>query len=128
MRLDRVASTFICQLNKPENRAKLEAYRNRRDGSAAEFVRYYLDVFSMLENTPAWNVRGVNKMLNELTAKVRATINHEKQGKSSAYAHAGMLLNKIDQMGWLEAEPRNYGHIALAPKISMDELQAVLAA
>ena len=73
----------------------LEEYKSRRDGSKQELARYYRDVVSALKGTPAWGVSGVNKMINDLTEKVRATFVRAKNGKTSAYAHAGWLLNQL---------------------------------
>lgn len=124
MKLNKIESTFICQLNKPNNRAMLEGYRNRRDKSGAELARYYRDVFAALRNTPAFGVSGVNKMLNELTASVLATLNREKSGKTSAYAHAGKLLRCLDFYGNTEAKDKyndNDRH-TLQPMLNPDQL------
>ena len=41
MKFYEVETTFVCQLGKAKNRAMLEAYRDRKDTSVEEFVRYY---------------------------------------------------------------------------------------
>lgn len=119
--------TWICQLNKPQNRMMLEAYKDRKDRSIVEFIRYYIDVTGALRNTPAWGVSGVNKMINELTDAVRATINHAKRGKSSAPAHANKLLSIIDFYHNEEAVSRYCGNYKLKPLLSIEELQPFLA-
>ena len=99
MKFKDVEQTFVCQFSKPQNKVMLEGYVARRDKSGAELARYYMDIIGALANTPAWGVSGVNKMVNELTAAVRATLANEKKGKTSAYAHANKLLNYIKRFG-----------------------------
>jgi hypothetical protein len=128
--LGQIESTYVCQLNKPENRKVLEGYRDRRDGSGRELANYYRDLVMMLQGTPAWNVSGVNKMLNELTDQVRATLNHAKKGKTSAYARARALLYKIDSFKDQEAPPQKPGAWYrktdwLQPLVTPEELQAL---
>lgn len=122
MKFKDLETTFICQLNKPQNRAILEGYKNRRDSSGKELARYYIDVFNMLIGTPAFGVSGVNKMLNELTAKVKATLNRERRGKTTAWAHAGVLLNQINYFGNEEAKAKYCGRHKLVPMLSAEEL------
>jgi hypothetical protein len=123
MKFKDVETTFICQLNKPENRAVLEGYKNRKDKSGKELAQYYRDIFNMLKNTPAYGVSGVNKMLNELTASVRATLNKERKGKTSAYAHAGKILSQLDYFKEIDAVPTTYKcKYKLAPVVTEDEL------
>ena len=74
MKLNQVETTYICQLNKPENREMLEGYKQRRNKSGRELASLYRDVTGALINTPAWGVSGVNKMVNDLTTKVSATL------------------------------------------------------
>ena len=62
------------------------------------------------------------KMLNELTEKVRATLNKERRGKTTAYAHAGILLNQIDYFSNEEAKAKYCGSYKLAPMLSVEEL------
>ena len=78
MKFCEVEQTWICQLGKPEARRMLEAYKDLRDGSPEELIRYYNDIINALKSTPAWGVSGVNKMINELTESVRATLTHTK--------------------------------------------------
>jgi hypothetical protein len=66
-------------------------------------------------------------MLNELTASVRATLNKEKNGKTSAYAHATKLLRYIDFYGNTEAEARYNGRHKLAPLLTEEELQLLMS-
>jgi hypothetical protein len=129
MTLNQVEGTWICQLNKPENRAMLEGYKQRRIKAGAELANYWRDINNALINTPAWNVSGVNKMLDELATGIRATLAHAKRGKISAYAHAGQLLFKIDSLGSNEVVdgkyyPRTY---ACPPVITEEELQTLAA-
>lgn len=126
MKFYEVENTFVCQLGKVQNRTMLEAYRDRKDRSPEEFVRYYIDVINALVKTPAWGVSGVNKMVNALTDSVRATINHAKNGKSSAPAHAASMLRYIDFYGSQEAEARYCGRYKLKPLITEEELQQFL--
>lgn len=128
MKFNEVETTFVCQLGRAKNRAMLETYRDRKDRSPEEFVRYYIDVINALANTPAWGVSGVNKMVNELTASVRATINHAKKGKSSAPAHAASMLRYVDFYGDVEAEARYCGRHKLQPLLTIEELQQFLVA
>ena len=127
MRYIEVASTFICQLGKPSARRMLEAYVARKDKSPDELVNYYNDIIGVLRNTPAWGVSGVNKMINELTESVRATLTHAKKGKTSAYAHAAKMLRYVDFYGNATAEARYCGRHALMPIITMKEFQQLLS-
>ena len=127
MKFNEVKQTWICQLSDKANRAMLEAYRDRKDRSVAELVRYYVDIVETLEGTPAWGVSGVNKMVNELTDAVRATINHAKKGKTSASAHANKLLSIIDFYGNEEATARYCGNYKLKPLLTTEELSQALA-
>lgn len=122
-----VEQTYICQLGKPENRTVLHDFVNRRDGSPAELARYYRAIVSMLQGTRAWGVAGVNKMINELTDKVKATYAHAKKGKTTAYAHANQLLYKIDTFADEEAGFHGYHErVKLMPLVSDEVLDAML--
>ena len=123
MKFAEVETTYICQFNKTQNRAMLEAYKARKDKSGKELANYYRDVVMALANTPAFGVSGVNKMLNELTEKVRATLNKEKKGKTSAYAHAAKLLRDVDFFGSTEAQASYCGNHKLKPILTEEELQ-----
>lgn len=122
MKLNQLETTYICQFSKPQNMTMLEGYRERRDNSKTELAHYYEDVIEVLKDTKAWGVSGVNKMLNELTKSVRATINKEKKGKTSAFAHAAKLLNTIKYYGNTEARPSYTERCALLPLITKEEL------
>ena len=115
--------TYTYELNKPENRLVLKAYIDYKDKSPEVFVRYALWLFSTLRGTPAWNKPGTNEMLNEVLVKVRATLANAKRGKSSAYAHAGYLLNKIDYLITQEAHLRNPGPCKLMEELTVEELR-----
>ena len=120
MKFRDVETTYICQLNK--NRKMLEAYKERRDKSGKELAKYYADVIDCLVGTPAWGVSGVNKMLNELTTSVRATLNKAKSGKTSAYAHATRMLRMIDYYGNKTATAYFAGNYKLQELLSAEEL------
>ena len=122
MKLNETITTYICQLNKPENRAMLEGYKARKNKSGEELACYYKDVIEALKHTPAWGISGVNKMVNELTVAVRATLNKEKKGKTSAYAHASKLLRTIDFYGNEKAISRYNGNYKLKPLLTDSEL------
>ena len=109
MKFTEVESTWISQLGGLENRKVLEEFKARKDKSPEELIRYYRFIINALEGTPAWGVSGVNKMINELSASVLATLTKAKKGKTSAYAHAGKLLAIIDFYGNTEAEARYCG-------------------
>lgn len=126
MKFNQVENTYICQLNKPQNRAMLEGYKERKDKSDVEFARYYKDVVNALKDTPAFGVSGVNKMLNELTDKVRATLIRAKRGKTSAPSHAAWLLRQLDYFGNEEAKAYYKGRYKLAPLITDEELQQLI--
>ena len=123
MKFKDTETTFICQFSKPQNKALLEAYRERRDKSGGELARYYVDIVKILANTPAWGVSGVNKMINELTASVRATLTKAKKGKTSAYAHANKMLNYIEHFGNEPAKAKYAGNYKLATLLSVEELE-----
>jgi hypothetical protein len=127
MKFNEVESTWIKQLGMPENRKVLEEFKARKAKSPEELIRYYRFIIKALEGTPAWGVSGVNKMINELTDAVRATINHAKRGKSSAPAHTNKLLSIIDFYHNEEAVSRYCGNYKLRPLLSIEELQSFLA-
>ena len=127
MKFTEVETTFVCQFSKPHNRAMLEGYKARKDKSGKELANYYVDVVKALSGTPAYGVSGVNKMLNELTTSVRATLNKEKKGKTSAYAHAAKLLRYVDFYGNTEADARYNGRYKLAPLLTEEELQLLMS-
>jgi hypothetical protein len=125
MKLKEVEQTYICQFNKPNNRAMLESYVARKDRSNKELINYYTDVINTLSNTPAWGVSGVNKMINELTDSVRATLTKAKCGKTSAYAHANKILNTINIFGNKQANAQYRGYHKLQPILTVEELEAL---
>ena len=122
MKFTEVETTYICQFSKPHNRTMLEGYKARRDKSGKELANYYRDVVGALINTPAFGVSGVNKMLNELTESVRATLNKAKKGKTSAYAHANKLLTYINHFGNTEIKAKYNGRHKLASMLTEAEL------
>lgn len=122
MKLKNVETTYICQLSKPQNIQMLNRYIIRRDKSGKELASYYRDLTDALKPTPCWGVSGVNKMINELTDKVRNTLRQAKSGKTSAYAHANSLVNKIKQFGNEDAVARYVGNYKLQPLLTEEEL------
>lgn len=126
MKFNEVENTWIKQLGMPENRKVLEEFKVRKDKSFEELTRYYRFIIGALECTPAWGVSGVNKMVNELTASVIATLTKAKKGKTSAYAHAGKLLAIIDFYGNTEAEARYCGRYKLGHILTDVELDQLL--
>ena len=92
-----------------------------------ELIKYYKDIVVVLCNTPAWGVSGVNKMINELTESVRATLAHAKKGKTTAYAHAAKMLRYVDFYGNETANARYCGKHKLMPLITEEEFQQLLA-
>ena len=127
MKLKFIETTYICQLNKPENRKMLEDYVSRKDYSTKEFAHYYVDIVGALVDTPAWNITGVNKMINELTASARAKLARAKTGKTSAPAHARKLLSIIDFHGNKTAKAHYAGNYKLQPILTQAELQELEA-
>jgi hypothetical protein len=128
MKFNVIEKTWICQLGKPEIKKQLENYRDRKDKSLEELISYYRFIIETLECTPAWGVSGVNKMVNELTASVIATLTKAKTGKTSAYAHAGRLLATIDRYSNTEAEARYCGRYKLKPVLTKVELLKLMRA
>lgn len=126
MKYSEVERTWINQLGKSENRKVLEEFKANKDKSFDELARYYKFIISALAVTPAWGVSGVNKMVNELTASVIATLTKAKKGKTSAYAHAGKLLAIIDFYGNTEAEARYCGRHKLGHILTDVELDQLL--
>ena len=121
MKFNEVEQTYVCQFNKPENQEMLKGYVARQDKSGAELAKFYMDVVNALAGTPAWGVAGVNKMLNKLTATVRATLNKEKRGKSSAPAQARTLLSDVAYWAEKEATPK-YNRCKLDTLLTAEEL------
>jgi hypothetical protein len=126
MKFSQLETTFICQFNKPQNRAMLEEYVARKDKSYEESIRYYLDVTKALKGTPAWGVSGVNKMLNELTAATVATLTKAKKGKTTAYAHAAKLLRYINFYSNQEVEAKYNGRHKLEHVLTEAELNQLM--
>jgi hypothetical protein len=122
MKFKDVETTFICQFSKPNNKQMLEGYKARKDRSPKELANYYKDIICALADTPAWGVSGVNKMVNELTDAVRATLTKAKKGKTSAPAHANKLLTYIAHFSNEEAKPCYNGRYKLAPILTAEEL------
>lgn len=118
-----VDALYLAQLNKPENYAKLEAYRDDKDKSGAKFAQYTLDLFNMLRDTPAWGKPGTNKMLNEVLNHARAIMTKAKRGKTSAYAHAAGLIRSINFHKYQEAFASYSPKVTLLPELSEEELQ-----
>ena len=126
MTLNEVPRTWICQLNKQENRTKLEGFKKRKDKSFEELCRYYKFIISALSGTPAWGVSGVNKLVNELTDHVIATHSGTRKGSTTAYAQAGKLLNTIDRLGGNKVEARYCGNYKLGHILTDAELAQML--
>lgn len=125
MTLKEVETTYICQLNKPQNRIILESFRDCNDRSPKKLAQCYRFLVEALAPTPAWGVSGVNKMMNETTASVRATLNKAKKGKTSAPALARKLLSIIDYCGDDVAVNKYRGRYKLEPILTVEELEAL---
>lgn len=123
MKLKEVETTYICQLNKPQNRKVLEDFRDSGDRSPRKLAQCYKFLVETLAPTPAWGVSGVNKMMNETTASVRATLNKAKNGKTSAPALARKLLSIIDYKGNEEAVNKSGYRVKLDPILTLEELR-----
>ena len=126
MTFTQVESTFICQLNKPDNKKFLTDFALRRDSSGTELVRYYKELIGRLMCTPAWGVNGVNKMVNELRASVVAKLTNAKKGKTTAWAHAKKMLAYIEHFGEQEAKPYYKEKCVLVPPLTDEELLELL--
>lgn len=124
--LTQVSTTYVGQLNKPANRIILEGYRNSKDRSPETFAHYYFEIIEMLYHTPAWGRPKTNLMINDLTAKVRASLAGAKKGKSSASAHAGTLLSTIDWCAKTPAAGTRWFPVALDPLLSREEVDSML--
>lgn len=118
-----VDALYLAQLNKPENYAKLEAYRDDKDKSGAKFAQYTVDLFNMLRDTPAWEKPGTNEMLNEVLSYARAIMTKAKKGKTSAFAHAGRLIRSIDYHKYQQVYASYTPKVKLLPELSEEELQ-----
>lgn len=94
--LGQVESTYVCQFNKPENRKRLEEFVKNHDSSGQALAEFYQFVIVTLRPTLAWNVSGVNKLINKLSYHVRATLNHERRGKTTAWAQANQILYTVN--------------------------------
>jgi len=130
MKLKDCPSTYICQFSKSVANEELMRYKERRDSSTEELVRYYSFVINTLKHTPAWNVSGVNKMVNDLTDRVRAKLNGaNRKGTTTAFAHAGKILYIIETFGEKDSSstPRYRGHYKLKPIITEEEINDLLA-
>lgn len=119
--------TYICQLNKPQNRAVLEGYVKRHIKGKEEFSNMYLDVINMVKHTAAWGKPGTNKMLNKLTNYVTATLHDAKSGKSSAFKQAADLLNSVDWHVNMTAISKYAPPCKLIPLLTEKEINELLA-
>ena len=126
MTFTQVENTFICQLNKPNNKEFLKDFVARRDSSCTELVRYYKEIISRLSCTPAWGVNGVNKMVNELRDSVVAKLTNAKKGKTTAWAHAKKMLAYIERFGEQEVKPYYKEKCVLIPPLTDEELLELL--
>lgn len=123
MKFKETPTTWICQLNKPENRTMLEGYKNRKDYGPKELANFCRDLVKALKGTPAWGISGCNGIVNETWEAARAVLAKAKKGKSSAPAIANRLLSKIDF--YKDQECKGNGHIKthwLAPVLTEEEL------
>lgn len=119
--------TYVCQLNKPQNRAILEGYATRCIKGPVEFSNMYLDVINMVKHTAAWGKPGTNKMLNKLTNHVTATLHNAKSGKSSAFRQAKDLLKTVDWYINTPAIPKYEPPCKLVPLLTETEINELLA-
>lgn len=128
MKFKDIEKTYICQLNKPANRAMLEYYKQQRTKSQALWADFWRDLVAALIDTPAWNVSGVNKMLMEVSEIIRAHLTGAKKNRISVYAFAGQLLHKIDLYKDREA-PKGFFQRThrCPPVVTEDDLLAPLA-
>ena len=126
MTCNQVEHMWVCQLGKPENRKKLKEYVDNSDSSKEELVRYYRDFISMLINTPAWGVNGVNKVVNELRAAVVATLTDANSGKTTAWAHAKKMIRQIDYHSTRQVKPYYNRRYKLVAPLTDEELLQLL--
>jgi len=122
-----IEGMYLTQLGKPENYAKLEAYKADNDKSGAKFAQYTLDLFSMVRGTPAWGKPGTNKMLNKVLDHARAIMHKAKTGQTSAHAHAGKLIRSINYHKDMEASVSYWVPVKLLPELSEEELQLLMS-
>ena len=124
MTLKELDTTWIGQLSKKTNRKTLENFRDSGDRSPKQLACFYTFLVRALINTPAWGVNGVNKMMNETTTAVRATLNKAKKGKTSAPALARKLISTIDYCGDKIATNDSYrGRYKLEPILTPEEVE-----
>ena len=126
MTFNQVENTFICQLNKLDNKKFLTDFVVRKDSSGTELVRYYKEIIRRLSCTPAWGVSGVNKMVNDLRDSVVAKLTNAKKGKTTAWAHAKKMLAYIEHFGDQEAKPYYKEKCVLVPPLTDEELLELL--
>lgn len=96
MTLCELEGTYVGQLNKPENMAVLKAIAEDHDKSIEKLAAFDLWLINTLRPTAAWGKPKTNMMINELIAQTKATIAGAKKGKTSAYAAAKRLINKVN--------------------------------
>lgn len=125
-----VDKTYLHHLSKPETRAKLETYAHcsDEDNNNETFIRYYNDIFGILEPTPCFGVTGTNVMLNGLTKSLYNTLTRAKRGKTSARSHARALIQKLDYWKDKDLNLRGMPREVLIPRIPNDLLQQMAKA
>lgn len=105
MYLCELEGTYVHHLSKPENMAVLEAYKKDKDKSVEKLAKLDLWLIDTLRPTKAWGKPKTNMMINNVIAHTKATISGAKKGKTSAFAVAGILINKVNFCRTKEASP-----------------------
>ena len=125
--LTQLDTTYVGQLNKPENKKMLEDTVASGDKSPKAFSNYYFKLVEALAGTPAWGKPKTNAMINDLTSKVIASITKSKKGKSSSVSHANTMLGKIEWCSKSEAKGTYWQPEALNPILTKEEVEKLLS-
>ena len=127
MILGQLPTTWMHHFGKPENKVKLEAFGTNKVKGLEPLQEFYRWCISVVEGTPAWNISGVNEMINAITDSIIAQATNAKTGKKSAYRLANDMLNTINYHYDRPAYNNWKPHVELKPILTDEMIQQLLS-
>lgn len=125
--LGQLPTTWMHHFGKPENKAKLKAFSLDKVKGLEPLLSFYRWCISVVYDTPAWNVSGVNEKINEITDSIIAHATNAKTGKKSAYRLANDMLNIMDYHYNRPAYNNWKPHVELKPILTDEMIQQLLS-
>lgn len=99
MKFIELEGTFSYHLNKPESRKVLEAISDTKKSEDKKDVKYLAELFvhvvNTLRGTKAWGKPKTNKLIHKLKGHLEAVMNEHKKNRSTGYAQANYILDRI---------------------------------